>query len=63
MKPPVTITVELSADEAWAFAEYLKRVGITDYRRLALEVTEADRMQRAGMCIARALAELGVAPR
>lgn len=60
---PVTITVELSSEEAWAFAEFLKRAGFTDYRENAANDEEAYLMRYAGTKIQKALAECGIAPR
>ncbi len=60
---PVTITVELSSEEALAFAEFLKRAGFTDYRSNAFNDDEAYLMLWAGNKIQKALAERGIAPR
>lgn len=57
------IQVELQDDQAWAFAEFLKRVGYSDYRPLAVDEKEAYDMLYAGEKIRAALAEKGVAPR
>lgn len=58
-----TISIDLLDDEAWAFAEFLKRVGYSDYRKLAASDQEAYEMQSAGEVVRRALAEKGYAPR
>ena len=60
---PLCLLIELSDDEAWAFAQFLKRVAIDDYRRLAVDGEEACAMQAAGAAQRRALAEQGHAPR
>ena len=57
------IYVELPDNEAWALAEFLKRVGIDDYRALAASREEAYGMQDAGEKVRAALAEQGIAPR
>ena len=57
------IEVELPADLAWAFAEFLKRVGYRDYLPLAASEEEAWAMQDAGEKLRAALAEKGIAPR
>jgi hypothetical protein len=64
-RPDATIRllVELSDEQAWAFAQLLKRVGVDDYRRLAVDSEEAWLMLDAGEAIRRALAEQGYAPR
>jgi len=53
----------MSDEEAWAFAQFLKRVAMDDYRRLAVDGEEAYAMQGAGEVIRRALAAQGRAPR
>ncbi|OHV80385.1 hypothetical protein [Ensifer sp. LCM 4579] len=57
------ITVELNADQAWAFAEFLKRVSREDFERRAVDRNEADLMWEAGICLREALGEQGFAPR
>ena len=58
-----TITADLLDDEAWAFAQFLKRVGYSDYRKLAASDQEAYEMQSAGEVLRRSLAAQGYAPR
>ncbi|QOF75219.1 hypothetical protein IG197_32070 (plasmid) [Aminobacter sp. SR38] len=57
------IVVNLSDDQAWAFAEFLKRVLPDDFERRAGDKTEANHMWDAGREIQRALADKGFAPR
>lgn len=57
------ITVILSTQQAWAYAQFLKRVGIADYQALASSVDEAYLMLDAGEAIRQALCEVGHAPR
>lgn len=59
----VTITVELSSSEAWEYAQFLKRIGFSEYRSLATTEAEAYLMRDAGSKIQNALAEAGYAPR
>lgn len=62
---PVRITIELTDREAWEFAQFLKRVGYSDYRTLC-EPHNQDgpyRMIDAGEKIRAALAWKGYAPR
>jgi hypothetical protein len=59
----MTIEVELSDELAWAFAEFLKRAGYSDYRQLAVDEQEAYAMRDAGEKVRTALAEKGYAPR
>ena len=56
-------TIELTEDQAWAFAHYLKRIGYSDYRARAASDAEAWRMHDAGDALRIALAEAGVNPR
>ncbi|MBI2801056.1 MAG: hypothetical protein HYX63_12405 [Gammaproteobacteria bacterium] len=62
-EPRVELTVLLTETEAWAFAQFLKRVGDSDYRRCAASDAEAQHMRDAGEHVRRALAEHGYAPR
>ena len=63
MQTPVTITVVLCAEQAQAYAQFLKRVGLSDYTALALNQDEAYLMLAAGQAIRQALREAGHAPR
>ena len=57
------LEVLLRDDEAMAFAEFLKRVGYSNYRSLAASMQEAYEMQAAGEKLREALAQQGIAPR
>ncbi|KAB2663283.1 hypothetical protein HED50_23965 [Ochrobactrum oryzae] len=57
------ITVNLSDDQARAFAEFLKRVLPEDFERRSVDKAEANRMWDAGSEIRRALADKGFSPR
>lgn len=59
----ITFTVTLSEAQAWAFAQFLKRAGYSDYREKASSDDEAYLMQFAGENIRADLAASGVTPR
>jgi len=63
MNPMQPIVIELSDAEALAFAQFVKRVGLSDYRALAVDQDEAAMMLCAGEAIRKALAEAGWSPR
>ncbi len=67
-KPPVDtkhvcFTVELTEDQALAYAQFLKRVGFSDYMGCAADKDEAYRMVSAGDKIRAGLSSAGFAPR
>jgi hypothetical protein len=59
----VTISVDLDEDQAWAYAQFLKRVCFSDYRSNAASDEETRTMIDAGERIRDALAEKGFTPR
>lgn len=60
----VTFTVTgMTENQAWQFAQFLKRVGLSDYRKLATSDEEAREMLQAGEFIRSALANGGYFPR
>lgn len=59
----ITIEVQLPDDLALALAEFLKRVGYSDYRELAVDQQQAYEMVDAGEMVRAALADKGYAPR
>lgn len=59
----IFIQVELPEAQAWAYAQFLKRVSLEDYQRRGADDAEAWAMLHAGDLIRRALAEQGYAPR
>jgi hypothetical protein len=63
MQSMPVITVTLPDEQAWAFAQFLKRVGLDDYRGLAVDIAEAYEMRAAGEAIRQELARAGYAPR
>ena len=63
MQTTATITVNLTTNQAEAFAQFLKRVGLPNYAALALGQQEAYAMLSAGEAIREELASAGYAPR
>lgn len=59
----VTLTVELTDAEAWNLAQFLKRVGFSDFRTNAQDDQEAYAMRDAADRVRVALADVGYAPR
>ena len=59
----VTLHIELSDENAWALAQFLKRLGFSDCRALAVSEEEAWQMIRAAEAVRAALAGQGYAPR
>jgi len=59
----IDLQVSLTLEQALALAQFLKRVGIDDYRTLAVDQDEAWHMLDAGERVRAALAEAGYAPR
>lgn len=59
----VKFTVELNDNKALAFAQFLKRAGLSDFRAKATTDDEAYLMQSAGTIIQSALAGQGFSPR
>ena len=59
----VTVTLELDSGNAWALAQFAKRVGWAEIRQNAVDDTEAYDMRDAIVALQRALAEAGVSPR
>ena len=63
MQTNPVITVTLTANQAEAFAQFLKRVALSDYAALAQSQQEAYAMLSAGEVIRDELARAGYAPR
>ena len=63
MQTTPTITVTLTNAQAWAFAEFLKRVGLVEFAALAIDQEEALAMLSAAAAIRLELAQVGYAPR
>jgi len=60
---PITITVELSRDEAWALAQFIKRATWDAFRTVAKDHDDACVMVDAANKVRKALDEAGVSPR
>lgn len=60
---PANIAFELSGDEAWALAQFLKRVGWSEMRANAESEEEACLIRSAFGKLFEALHEVGYAPR
>jgi hypothetical protein len=63
MQRTPVITVILSTQQADAYAQFLKRVSVSDYARLARNVDEAYEMLDAGEAIREELRQAGYEPR
>jgi len=63
MAKRIRFVVELSGEEAWALAQFLKRAGYDSYRCLAMDDEEGDKMRNAAVTVREVLAEAGCAPR
>ena len=63
MQELVTVQIELSAAQAWALAQLLKRIGWSDCRGLAEDEQQTHLMIAAVERVRAALAESGYAPR
>ena len=63
MPNELQIHVELTEEEAQAYAQFLKRVGLADYRVTAQNEAEAYLMQQTGEKVRKALADAGFSPR
>lgn len=59
----VEIRVNLNEQEAWQYAQFLKRVCLSDYEQRATSQEEAYVMVRVGERIQDALRQKGFAPR
>jgi hypothetical protein len=59
----VSLAVELTDAEAWNLAQFLKRVGFSEFRQNAQDEAEAYAMRDAADRVAVALREAGYAPR
>ena len=59
----VTIAVELDAEQAWALAQLVKRIGWVDCRSLAEDEEQTRLMIRATERVRTALVAAGFAPR
>jgi dissimilatory sulfite reductase (desulfoviridin) alpha/beta subunit len=62
-KNGVEVVLRLGEDDAWALAQFVKRIGWSEFRALAVDDEEAHRIRSGVDALQRALAEAGVAPR
>lgn len=60
---PITISTELTDQQAWDLSQFFKRVSFSDVRSNAVDNDEAYRMLDSINCIAKALREAGFCPR
>lgn len=63
MEQVVKVTMELSADQAWALAQLAKRLGWSDMRACAIDDVECYEIRGGVDSLQRALREAGFAPR
>jgi hypothetical protein len=63
MQELVTVAVELDAEQAWALAQLVKRIGWADCRSLAEDEEQTRQMIQATERVRAALAAVGYAPR
>jgi hypothetical protein len=59
----VIVTIEFDAEQAWALAQLVKRIGWADCRSLAEDDEQTRQMIQATERVRAALAEAGYAPR
>ena len=59
----VRLAINLTDDQAEALAQFLKRVGLSDYRPLSVDQQEAYLMASAGEAIREELRQVGFDPR
>ena len=59
----MVVELELSEDEAWALAEFVKRVTWSEMRACAGDDDEAYMIRSAVLAVGEALASQGIAPR
>ena len=59
----VKLTINLTGDQAEALAQFLKRVGLSDYRPLSVDQQEAYLMVSAGEAVREELRQAGFEPR
>lgn len=59
----VVVTLRLGEDTAWALAQFVKRVGWSEFRALAVDDEEVGQIRAGVDALQRALRDAGVAPR
>ena len=60
---PATLAVELTDAQAWHLAQFLKCVGVSEFRSNAQDEDEAYAMRDAAVCVRDALTDAEYAPR
>lgn len=63
MDTPVTVSMALTDDQALALAQFVKRVGWSEFRNNAVDDNEAATIRSAVEVLQKALADAGYAPR
>ena len=63
MDTPVTVSMALTEDEALALAQFVKRVGWSEFRANAVNDDEATLIRSAVDVLQKALTDVGYAPR
>lgn len=63
MDTPVTVSMTMMEDQAQALAQFVKRVGWSEFRINAVDDTEAATIRSAVDVLQKALADAGYAPR
>ena len=59
----IRINAETTDEQAWALAQFLKRVGWSEWRQNAVDDAEAALMRAGCDVLTRALADAGISPR
>lgn len=59
----IKIELEMASDQAWALAQFLKRISFGEYNMLSTDKYQAWQAMYAGEAIREALAAAGVDPR
>jgi len=59
----INLSIELTEQEAWDYAQFLKRVGLAEFRTNAQDDEEAYRMIAVSEKIRQAINDLGINPR
>jgi hypothetical protein len=62
-KSEIIVTIEFTDQEAWDLAQFLKRIGYSEFRSNAVDDDEAYRMQKVTSKLRLAINELGYNPR
>jgi len=63
LPPEIFLMIQLSDQEAWDLAQFLKRVGYSDFRSNAVDDGEAHRMLNVAEKVRKSLIQNGFNPR